>query len=76
MPEFDSPIIQKMYEEEQARIDKMRAVLSADGMITLPFHCWGCDKMRWDFFMVTGDGLPMCKECFGQISGDPVEIKV
>lgn len=32
-------------------------------IITLPFRCWGCNKMRYDFCLINGDGICMCMKC-------------
>lgn len=64
---FDNPKIQALYEAGQARIDRMRAELVRDiyGCIALPFRCYGCDQLRFELAMMTGDGLPLCCICFG-----------
>ena len=61
---FDDPALQRIYEIGQARIDALKAELPADGTIPIPFRCYGCDARRYDFFMRTGDGLPLCRKCF------------
>lgn len=63
MAHFDDPIIEEIYQRGQRRIDAMVAALPADGVIALPFHCGGCLKMRCDFVMIDGDGLPICQAC-------------
>jgi len=45
------------------RIDELRKQLDDDGIVTLPFRCYGCDRERDDFGMTTGDGVPICKDC-------------
>lgn len=35
-----------------------------DEIVELPFRCWGCATKRWDFYMVTGDGVCLCERCF------------
>ncbi len=46
------------------RVAEMKAELPADGTLPLPFRCYGCDRKKYDFRMMTGDGLPLCGECF------------
>lgn len=53
-----------MKDKEQLRIERMQAELPADGMISIPFRCYACEQMRYDFSMKTGDGLPLCCACF------------
>jgi len=63
---FENPVVQRMYEEGQARIDQMKIDLAKecpDGVLRLPFRCSGCDRRRTDFALMTGDGLPMCQGC-------------
>jgi hypothetical protein len=62
--ESGDPAFQRMCERQLARIEQMRAELPADGMIEIPFRCYGCDRQRYDFGLLTGDGLPLCAECF------------
>jgi hypothetical protein len=64
---FDDPITQAIYERGQRRIDEMKRNISEemrDGMLPIPFRCYGCDEMREDFCLMTGDGLPLCAACF------------
>lgn len=60
---FDDPRHQAIYEAGQRRIDAVRAELPADGTIPIPFRCYLCDHMRFDFSFKTGDGLPICRGC-------------
>lgn len=69
--------LDRMIADGQARIDRMRAALPADGTIPIPFICYGCGRERFDFCLRTGDGLPLCQECFdgcvNAMVGGPVE---
>lgn len=66
MPTFNDPRIEAIYVAGQARIDRMRAELKrdADGCLVLPFRCYGCDEWKANLCMMTGDGLPLCTDCF------------
>lgn len=61
---MDQAKLDAMIAKGQKRINEMLAELPADGIITLPFRCYGCDRQRYDFCLMTGDGLPMCRACF------------
>lgn len=58
------------------RVVRMQAELKidADGTLVLPFRCYGCDRERYDFALMTGDGLPMCVACIDACCGDTTEI--
>ncbi len=55
--------VKRIYATGCVRIDKLRRQIGEDGIIPLPFRCYGCDKMSMMFSMLTGDGLPMCTSC-------------
>lgn len=74
MPEFDDPRIQAIFEAGQRRVNEMLAELPADGTIPLPFRCYLCDQRRMDYFMRTGEGLPICRRCFESCAGSPVPV--
>jgi len=38
--------------------------LDKEGCLVLPFQCYGCKQRRCDLELTTGDGCPMCKQCF------------
>lgn len=65
MPEFSDPRIQAIYEAGMRRIEELRRELRFDeaGILQLPFRCYGCDQVKANFSMMTGDGLPMCTDC-------------
>lgn len=67
MPEFDDPVVQRIYEAGAARIARLRAAFLAecpDEVVRLPFVCCNCEDRRYDFCLMTGDKLPMCQRCF------------
>jgi hypothetical protein len=75
-PTFEDPLVEKFYQSGLQYIEKIRAANKwEDGILVMPFTCYGCAKPRTDFCMTTGDGLPMCVECFDKmastISGQP-----
>ena len=51
------------------RIDELRKQVADDGAVPLPFRCYGCDRMRCDFAMMTGDHVPLCAECLNRPRG-------
>ena len=66
MPTFDDPAVERIYVAGLARINRMKAELRFDdaGCLLLPFRCYGCDQMKTNLCMMTGDGLPLCTDCF------------
>jgi hypothetical protein len=56
--------VKATYAARCERIDRLRQQLGMDGVVPLPFTCDFCDRPRCDFAMLTGDGLPLCGECF------------
>lgn len=72
-PTFLDPRVEAIYQAGLARIERIRAANSwEDGVLVMPFTCYGCEEHRTDFFLRTGDGLPMCRKCFESMSGSPV----
>lgn len=69
MPEFNDPVVQRIYEADARRIAEMKAEIVAEtgdlSIIPMPFRCYGCDRRKFDLAMIIGDGLPMCVECLG-----------
>ena len=52
-------------ERELARIERVRQRNAwQDCILVLPFVCQLCERERTDYMMITGDGCPMCQECF------------
>lgn len=50
----------------KAKVERVRAANRWDeGALVIPFVCYSCEKQKCDFCLVTGDGLPLCCECFG-----------
>lgn len=65
MPTFDDPMIEKIYLdgcERIARLKKENQII--DGALVLPFRCYLCDEKKCNFSMMTGDGCPICSDCF------------
>ena len=72
-PTFSDPKVEKIYQAGLVYIDRIRSLNRwEDGILVLPFQCYGCDEQRTDLFMMTGDGLPMCRRCFESVCGEPV----
>jgi hypothetical protein len=73
---FDEPYIQQIYEQGQSRIDRMKEQLKVEsgpeGIMPMPFLCWGCDERRMDLSMMTGDGLPLCVRCLGFVPTEEI----
>ena len=64
-PTFDDPKIEAIYQAGLRYIERVRAANRwEDGVLVMPCTCYGCAELRTDFFMMTGDGLPMCQKCF------------
>ena len=61
----------KMYHAGCEKIDRLRKQFDEDGILPMPFTCYGCEEPRTDLAMMTGDGLPMCVKCLGF---DPAEV--
>lgn len=58
--------VQRFYAEGCKRIDRLRTEnILEDGTTKVPFRCYGCDKVRSDYAMTTGDGLPPYSACLG-----------
>lgn len=57
--------VKRIYEAGCVRVDKAREQIGPDGTVPIPFTCYGCDKPRDDFAMLTGDGVPICLVCMG-----------
>jgi hypothetical protein len=73
MPVFDDPKVEAIYQAGLVRIERIRRKNRwDDGVLVVPFQCYGCDEQRIDLFMMTGDGLPLCRRCFESVSGSPV----
>lgn len=47
-------------------VAKIRAAnVWEDGVLVVPFVCYGCEESRDDLALMTGDGLPLCIRCLG-----------
>lgn len=58
--------VKQVYEAGCVRIDRLRAAnYDADGVLAIPFRCYGCDEWRADLAMLTGEKLPLCVRCLG-----------
>lgn len=57
--------VKRIYEQGCKRIDKLREQIGEDGEVPIPFQCYVCDKMKYDYCKNNGDGCPMCIECLG-----------
>lgn len=69
-PTFSNPTVEKIYQDGLKHIEIIRSQNKwEDGILVMPFTCYICSKQRHDFFMTTGDGVPMCKQCFDNIAG-------
>ncbi len=58
--------VKQIYEAGCRRIDELRKQMEPDGVCPIPFRCYGCDGVRDDFALLTGDGCPMCEGCVGR----------
>lgn len=66
MATFEDPKVEAIYVAGQKYIDELKAQCryDEDGILILPAPCYGCTKPVTDIAMITGDGLPLCNECF------------
>jgi hypothetical protein len=66
MPTFDDPVVEAIYVKGMERINRLKAQLRYDeaGILILPAPCEFCERPRTDIVMMSGDGLPICSECF------------
>lgn len=55
--------VKTIYYQGCERIDELRKQIGEDGVITIPFRCYGCDQQKSKLSLITGDGLPMCTDC-------------
>lgn len=67
MATFEDPVVEAIYVSGQEYINGLKAQCKydEDGVLILPAPCYGCAKLVTDIAMITGDGLPLCTECFG-----------
>jgi len=66
--------VKRIFLKGQAWIEQLRKQFDEAGILILPFRCYGCDEMRSDFAMMTGDGVPMCNGCINRFT-DTLEGK-
>jgi len=66
MPTFDDPVVERIYLEGCDRIARLKQENKVDdnGILQLPFRCYLCDQKKLNFSMMTGDGCPICADCF------------
>lgn len=57
------PQVVAIYLRGCARIDELRKQADESGVFPIPFRCYGCDEMKANFGMMTGDGCPLCDDC-------------
>ena len=69
-PTFSDPKVEQIYQNGLKHIDNIRSQNRwEDGILIMPFVCYICSQKRHDFFMMTGDGLPICEKCFNNMAG-------
>jgi hypothetical protein len=57
--------VKRMYTAGCERIDELRKQIDEDGVLTVPFRCYACDKTCTELAFLNGDGVPVCVECAG-----------
>lgn len=76
-PKDDWPsYVKEQYEAGCKRIDELRKQIGDDGVIPIPFQCYSCDKMKSDYALTTGDGVPMCEQCIRNITAILEKVEV
>lgn len=63
MAEIPKWLMDQYEKEVKTRIEKLKKQVDANGIVSIPFVCYLCDKEKSDFALVSGDGCPICEEC-------------
>lgn len=57
----------RILEATAAKVERVRNANTWHGVIlVMPFVCYSCEEDRTQLALMTGDGLPLCCQCFGE----------